>query len=83
MTAAAAVHEINPALNIDAHQHKVGPDTTTTVYTDAFFESLDVVVNALDNVAARLFVDNRCVTTHRPLLESGTLGPKGATVAAI
>jgi ubiquitin-activating enzyme E1-like protein 2 len=36
----------------------------------------DVVVNALDNVEARLYVDNRCVMNQRPLLESGTLGTK-------
>jgi hypothetical protein len=36
-----------------------------------------VVVNALDNVNARLYVDSRCVSNKKPLLESGTLGPKG------
>ena len=36
-----------------------------------------MVVNALDNVAARLYVDSRCVANQRPLLESGTLGTKG------
>eukprot|EP00038_Savillea_parva_P007534 m.170818 g.170818 ORF g.170818 m.170818 type:complete len:1074 (+) comp13295_c0_seq1:93-3314(+) len=75
--AAASVVRINPGLRIEAHQHKVGPDTTKTVYTDKFFESLDVVVNALDNVQARLFMDGRCVATQRPLLESGTMGAKG------
>jgi ubiquitin-activating enzyme E1 len=38
--------------------------------------SLDVVVNALDNVKARLYVDTRCVFFEKPLLESGTLGAK-------
>lgn len=37
---------------------------------------LDVVVNALDNVNARLYVDSRCVYFQLPLLESGTLGTK-------
>lgn len=36
-----------------------------------------MVTNALDNVAARRYVDMRCVATKRPLIESGTLGPKG------
>lgn len=39
-------------------------------------QRLDVVVNALDNVNARLYVDSRCVYFNKPLLESGTLGPK-------
>ena len=34
-------------------------------------------LNALDNVKARIYMDQRCVKNHIPLLESGTLGPKG------
>lgn len=56
---------------------QVGPETEKTVYSDGFFQSLDIVVNALDNVAARRFVDSRCVANRRPLLESGTMGGKG------
>lgn len=76
-TAAESARAINPALRVDAHQHKVGPETTKTVYTDAFFRAQHMVVNALDNVVARKFVDSRCVTNQRALLESGTMGPKG------
>ena len=36
-----------------------------------------MVVNALDNVAARRFMDSRCVANRKPLLESGTMGTKG------
>ena len=46
---------------------------------DAFFESLDGVTNALDNVEARLYMDQRCLFYGKPLLESGTLGTKGNT----
>lgn len=35
-----------------------------------------MIINALDNVLARLFVDGRCVFYNKPLLESGTLGTK-------
>jgi hypothetical protein len=34
-------------------------------------------VNALDNVAARMYMDQRIVANEKPLLESGTLGTKG------
>lgn len=37
---------------------------------------MDCVVNAVDNVKARLFIDGRCVFYQKPLLESGTLGTK-------
>jgi hypothetical protein len=40
-----------------------------------------MVVNALDNVAARKYVDGKCVLHKRPLLESGTLGTMANTQA--
>jgi len=73
--AAAAALAINPKLKIRALQNRVGPETEN-VFDDEFWSSLDVVVNALDNVNARLYVDYRCVYFQKPLLESGTLGPK-------
>ena len=75
-TAAAFVKKMNPAINIIAHQNRVGPETEK-VYDDSFFEPLDGVANALDNVEARLYMDRRCVYYRKPLLESGTLGTKG------
>lgn len=47
---------------------------TENVFGDEFWAGVDVVVNALDNVKARLYVDARCVYFGKPLLESGTLG---------
>ena len=44
---------------------------TEDVFNDPFWQGLDVVVNALDNVNARLYVDSRCVYFGVPLLESG------------
>lgn len=75
-TAGAAVKKMNPEVNIIAHQNRVGPETER-LYDDTFFEALDGVANALDNVEARLYMDRRCVYYRKPLLESGTLGTKG------
>lgn len=75
-TAAAAIKKMNPGVNIIAHQNRVGPETES-VYDDSFFEPLNGVTNALDNVEARLYMDRRCVYYRKPLLESGTLGTKG------
>lgn len=52
-------------------------DETSHIFTDSFFESLTIVANALDNVNARRYMDGRCVKAKIPLLDSGTLGPKG------
>ncbi len=80
--AAAAAQAINPALQVRALQNRVSPDTEE-VFDDSFWANLDVVVNALDNVNARLYVDSRCVYFGKPLLESGTLGPKCNTQMVI
>jgi ubiquitin-activating enzyme E1 len=42
-----------------------------------------LVVNALDNVDARRYMDRRCVFYRKPLLESGTLGTKCNTQVVI
>ncbi|GJP35185.1 hypothetical protein CLOM_g19695 [Closterium sp. NIES-68] len=73
--AADAARVINPALRVNALQNRVGPQTED-VFDDTFWEHLDVVINALDNVNARLYVDSRCLYFSKPLLESGTLGAK-------
>ena len=65
-----------------ALQNRVSPDTED-VFDDAFWSNLDIIVNALDNVNARLYVDSRCVYFGKPLLESGTLGPKCNTQMVI
>ncbi|KAI0353574.1 ubiquitin activating enzyme [Trametes cingulata] len=78
--AAAAVADMNPDLKgkIDSKQEPVGPDTEN-IYDANFFASIDGVTNALDNVKARQYMDQRCVFYLKPLLESGTLGTKGNT----
>jgi ubiquitin-activating enzyme E1 len=57
-------------------EDKVAPETEE-VFDDEFWENLQGVTNALDNVQARLYVDEKCVYYRKPLLESGTLGTKG------
>lgn len=46
---------MNPNVQITAHQNRVGGETEH-VYDDSFFEALDGVTNALDNVTASKFV---------------------------
>jgi len=50
---------------------------------DVFFDKLDGACTALDNVEARLYVDQRCLFYRIPMLESGTLGTKGNTQIVI
>ncbi|EMS51846.1 Ubiquitin-activating enzyme E1 3 [Triticum urartu] len=80
--AATAASAINSSLHIDALQNRACPETEH-VFNDAFWEGLDAVINALDNVNARMYMDMRCLYFQKPLLESGTLGPKCNTQMVI
>ncbi|KAI0198925.1 ubiquitin-activating enzyme E1 1 [Astrocystis sublimbata] len=78
--AANAVTAMNPDLNghIVCLKDRVSLDTEH-IFNEKFWNALDGVTNALDNVEARTYVDRRCVFFQKPLLESGTLGTKGNT----
>lgn len=73
--AANAARLMNASFNVIAKQNRVNPENEV-VFNDSFWNSLDFVTNAVDNVNARLYVDSRCVWYEKPLLESGTLGTK-------
>eukprot|EP00758_Cryptobia_borreli_P005247 Tbor_TRINITY_DN4799_c0_g1::TRINITY_DN4799_c0_g1_i1::g.16949::m.16949/K03178/UBE1, UBA1; ubiquitin-activating enzyme E1 len=73
--AAEAAKAINPSLNIISKEDKVASETEH-IFNLAFWESLDVVCNALDNVSSRRYVDSQCVDHKISLFESGTLGAK-------
>lgn len=82
ITAAAAAQAMNSDMKVEALETPVGEDTEGT-FNDAFWEQLDVVTNALDNLKARSYVDGRCIFYGKPLLESGTLGTKANTQVVI
>lgn len=71
--AAAAAREMNPALRVSSRTDRVGPDTER-VYDDDFFEGLDGVANALDNVDAR---------EHGGLGAAETSGSAGGTLGGL
>ncbi len=78
--AAEAVQAMNPDLKgkFVIRPDRVGAETEH-IFNENFWEELDGVTNALDNVDARQYVDRRCVFFRKPLLDSGTLGTKGNT----
>lgn len=79
---ARAVKQMNSDIEIECHENRVGPESRD-YYNDKFFKSLDFVVNALDNVEARRFMDSECVQYQKPLFESGTSGTKGNTQVVV
>ena len=74
-TACRKAKDMNNDLKVTTLQAFVSPDTEDQ-FNDDFWEGLDFVVNAVDNIKARLYVDRQCVWYEKPLLESGTLGTK-------
>jgi ubiquitin-activating enzyme E1 len=64
-------------INIKAFTEKV--DNDNIIFTDNIFNdnNLTCVLNALDNITARKFMDNQCFKYNIPLFECGTNGTKG------
>ena len=73
---------MNPDLKITSYQEKVAPETED-IFGDDFYDKMSGVCTALDNVEARLYVDQRCLFYRLPMLESGTLGTKGNTQVVV
>uniref|UniRef100_A0A1A9X0H2 SUMO-activating enzyme subunit n=1 Tax=Glossina brevipalpis TaxID=37001 RepID=A0A1A9X0H2_9MUSC len=65
--------QFNPDVKIKAyHDSIIGTD-----YGVNFFKKFNVVLNALDNRAARNHVNRMCLNADVPLIESGTAGYNG------
>ncbi|KAH9601896.1 Ubiquitin-activating enzyme E1 [Trypanosoma melophagium] len=76
VAAATRMRVMNKDAKIDPRQDYIGP-SMEYVYHDRFWSSLDVVVNALDNMETRLYVDEQCVKFNKVLVEAGTMGTGG------
>jgi len=77
VAARAAVMRFSPKARVEVHTSRVGEEDDGP-FDDEFWSSdISVVLNALDNVEARLFVDSQCVAHGLGLIDAGTLGPKG------
>ena len=77
MAAGEAITRLNPAVKMEIHTSKVG-DSDSGPFDSIFWsKKVHVVLNALDNVEARLYIDTQCVANQKALVDSGTLGAKG------
>ncbi len=81
-TAASVIRKMKPEMKITAHLQKVGNDNLDWTSTQMDSE-LTGVLNALDNIKARRFMDEMCFKYGLPLFESGTTGTKGNTQPVI
>lgn len=74
--AASMAKVMNEKFNVESLELFVGPKTENT-FNDDFWQGLSGVCNALDNMEARMYVDEQCVKYEKSLLESGTMGTSG------
>ncbi len=81
--ASTKVKQMKPSIEFLHYSEKVGFDNKT--FTDNILKDtkLSGVLNALDNINARKFMDEQCFNYNKPLFESGTLGTKGNTQPVI
>jgi molybdopterin/thiamine biosynthesis adenylyltransferase len=63
--------KMNPFMEVEWHFTKL-QEVSTKVY-----ESADVIIGGLDNIKARLDLNNICLRLKKPLIDSGTLGFEG------
>eukprot|EP00041_Stephanoeca_diplocostata_P001750 m.21241 g.21241 ORF g.21241 m.21241 type:complete len:671 (+) comp12360_c0_seq2:148-2160(+) len=73
IVAGAAIRKMNPSMKINAVHGNIMEDERSTKY----FEQFTMVLNALDNIAARNHVNRMCLAAKVPLVESGTAGYVG------
>lgn len=82
LVASNKTKQMNKDITIRSKEDKMCPETEN-IYTHEFYNEIDIVINALDNVEARLYMDSQCIWYEKPLFESGTLGTKGNTQVII
>lgn len=77
----AAAHEgalrFNEAVVVESHSSRVGGHDAGPFDESFWSNRVDVVLNALDNMEARLYMDRQCVANEKALVDAGTMGPKG------
>ena len=73
--ACAAVKKMNPAFNSQDLQSLVAP-VNEHIFNEKFWKDQTYIINAVDNIQARKYIDNQCTTYGKCLIDSGTLGTK-------
>ncbi len=74
-TACRVVKKMNSDFKTADLQALVSPDNEH-VFNDEFWQKQTVIINAVDNIKARKYIDSKAVWYTKPLIDSGTLGTK-------
>ena len=83
--AARSLQRANPGVAVTAYKMRLCEDSEE-VFDDDFFCAVDACFSALDSLAARKYLDGRCLQLlphSRPMLDSGTHGLEGHSCPCI
>ena len=67
------VKEMNDSINISSHKNYVGPESEN-IFTDQFWDEQDIIFNAVDNVKARFYLNDKVCIHQKYHFDAGTLG---------
>jgi len=73
--ASETIKKLNNDIDIKYFTKKID-ETTKNIFNKEFYDNIDCVLLAVDNVNARKFIDEECVLYKKNLIDSGTLGTK-------
>lgn len=75
-TAAKKIKLMNGDVDVIVIKEKICSETEN-IFDKSFHSKIDVYLNALDNVDARVYMDSMALKYTKPLIDSGTMGSKG------
>lgn len=75
LVASNTVKKFNNNFNVKSLQALVSAETEDQ-FNEAFWTKQTFIINAVDNIKARKYIDEQCTLYGLPLIDSGTLGTK-------
>jgi len=75
-TAALKIKSMINNINVIVYENKVCEESEN-IFNEEFHNSIDIYMNALDNVEARNYMDKQSIKYEKPLIDSGTMGGSG------
>ena len=67
------IKQMNNSINILTHKKFVG-DETENIFSDKFWDEQDIIFNAVDNVEARFYLNDKVCIHKKYHFDAGTLG---------
>ena len=64
---------MNLKINVINYNLRCCPENEN-IFNDEFWDNLDFVISAVDNVEARLYLDEKCIFHLKPFINAGTMG---------